>query len=58
MSRPTKAEKLTKDILEITNDSPFGWLDLNSVEGRRILELIKHHDQTKSISANNTDSGK
>lgn len=39
--------ELVKAILKITNESPYGWLDIDSVEANQIKELIKHYLNTK-----------
>ena len=33
--------ELIESILKITNESNFGWLDIDSVEAKKIEELIK-----------------
>ena len=35
--------ELIESILKITNESPFGWLDIDSVEAKKIEELIKEY---------------
>jgi hypothetical protein len=32
--------KLVEEILKITNESPCGWLDMDSVESGEILKLL------------------
>ena len=39
--------ELVKAILKITNESSYGWLDIDSVEAEQIKELIKHYLNTK-----------
>lgn len=33
--------ELVKAILKITNESPYGWIDIDSVEAKQIELLIK-----------------
>ena len=35
--------ELIESILKITNESPYGWLDIDSVEAKKIEELIKEY---------------
>lgn len=39
--------ELVKAILKITNESTYGWLDIDSVEAEQIKELIKQYLKTK-----------
>ena len=32
--------KLVEEILKITNESPYGWLDMDSVEAGEIWKLL------------------
>ena len=32
--------KLVEEILKITNESPYGWLDMDSVEAAEIWKLL------------------
>ena len=41
--------ELVKAILKITNESTYGWLDIDSVEAEQIKELIKQYLKTKEI---------
>ena len=38
--RTKKMSELVKAILKITNESPYGWLDIDSVEAKQIELLI------------------
>ena len=40
-------DELIKEILKITNESPYGWLDIDSVEAEQIKELIEQYLNTK-----------
>ena len=41
--------ELVKAILKITNESPYGWLDIDSVEAKKI-ELLIMEFKTKEKS--------
>lgn len=32
--------EMVEQILKITNESPYGWLDVDSSEAKEILELL------------------
>ena len=34
-------KELVEAILKITNESPYGWLDIDSIEAEKIKLLIK-----------------
>jgi hypothetical protein len=38
---PGTIMELVKEILKITNNSPYGWLDMDSVEAGEIRKLLK-----------------
>ena len=48
--------KLVEEILKITNESPYGWLDMDSVEAGEIWKLLNKEKQAEQLTL--TDVGK
>ena len=42
--------KLVEEILKITNESPYGWLDMDSVEAGEIWKLLNKEKQAEQLT--------
>jgi len=43
--------KLVEEILKITNESPYGWLDMDSVEAGEIWKLLNKEKQAEQLTS-------
>ncbi len=46
-----KEQTLTAEVLKITNESPYGWLHLDSVEAEKISKLLDDSINAKVLEA-------
>ena len=44
-----KLSELVEEILKITNESTYGWLDMDSVEAGKIQELLAESEVVKDV---------
>ena len=45
--------KLVEEILKITNESPYGWLDMDSAEAGKIWKLLNKERTKDNLKALN-----